>query len=78
MAATIPGNEIFSYKSACGLFFNMQNSNYGGAPESERTRFVLINMNDAIIIDALPINLAVKINSLFFLNIIAFLGHLLT
>ena len=42
MAASIPGVEIFSWKSACVVFFNMQNSNFRGAPESERTGFVLI------------------------------------
>ena len=41
MAASIPGVEIFSWKSACVVFFNMQNLNFRGAPESERTGFVL-------------------------------------
>ena len=35
MAASIPGVEIFSKKSACVVFFNMQNSNFMAAPESE-------------------------------------------
>ena len=42
MAATIPGVEIFSWKSAWVVFFYMQNSNFGGAPESERTGFALM------------------------------------
>ena len=37
MAVTIPGVEIFSQKSACVVFFNMQNSNFMAAPESEIT-----------------------------------------
>ena len=41
MAASIPGVEIFSWKSACVVFFNMQNLNFRGAPESERTGFAL-------------------------------------
>ena len=36
MAATIPGVEIFSWKSACVVIFYMLNSNFGGASESER------------------------------------------
>ena len=39
--AGIPGVEIFSYKSAFVVFFNMQNLNFRGAPESGRTGFVL-------------------------------------
>ena len=42
MAACIPAVEFFSWKSACVVFFNMQNSNFMGAPESERTGFVLV------------------------------------
>ena len=34
MAATIPGVEIFCWKSAWVVFFYMQNWNFGGAPES--------------------------------------------
>ena len=35
MAASIPGVQIFNWKSACVLSFNMQNSNFMAAPESE-------------------------------------------
>ena len=42
MAAGIPGVEIFSSESACVVFFNMQNSNFKAAPESERIGFVLL------------------------------------
>ena len=42
MAASIPGVEIFSSKSACVVFFNMQNSNFMAAPESETFGFALI------------------------------------
>ena len=37
MATSIPGVEIFSWKSACVVFFYMQNWNFGGTSESERT-----------------------------------------
>ena len=37
MADSISGVEIFSKKSACVVFFNMQNSNVMAAPESEIT-----------------------------------------
>ena len=43
MAASIPGVEIFSWKSAYVVFFHMQNLNFRGAPEFERTGFVLIS-----------------------------------
>ena len=32
-------------KSECVVFFNMQNSNFRGAPESERTGFVLLHVS---------------------------------
>ena len=35
-AAIIPGVEIFSWKSAFVVFFNMPNANFWGAPESEK------------------------------------------
>ena len=41
MATTIQGVEIFCWKSACVVLFYMQNSNFGGASESERIGFVL-------------------------------------
>ena len=34
LAATIPGVEIFNWKSACVVFFNMQNWNFRAASES--------------------------------------------
>ena len=43
MAASIPGVQIFSWKSACVMCFNVQNSNFRVAPESERTGFVLLD-----------------------------------
>jgi len=43
MAAGIPGVGIFSWRSACVVFFYMQNWSFGGASESERTGFVLPN-----------------------------------
>ena len=42
MAASIPGVQIFNWKSGCVMFFNMQNSNFRVAPESERTGLVLM------------------------------------
>ncbi len=42
MAATIPGIEFFSWKSAWIVFLNMQNANFRGASESERTKCVLM------------------------------------
>ena len=42
MAATIPGLEIFCWKSAWVVFFYMQNWNFGGAPESGRTGLALL------------------------------------
>ena len=42
MAPSIPGVEIFIWKSAWVVFFNMQNLNFRGAPESERIGFVLL------------------------------------
>ena len=42
MATGIPGVEIFSLKSACVVFFNMQNSNFMAAPESETYGFALL------------------------------------
>ena len=42
MAASIPGAEIFNKISACVVFFNMQNSNFRAAPESERIGLVLL------------------------------------
>ena len=48
MAASIPGVEIFSWKSACVVFFNVQNSNFRVTPESERTRFVLLSSQSMV------------------------------
>ena len=50
MAATIPGVEIFCWKSAWVVFFYMQNWNFGGAPESGRTGLALIAMAMAVVV----------------------------
>ena len=44
MAPTIPGVEIFSQKSACVVFFYMQNWNFGGASETETTELALVQI----------------------------------
>ena len=38
----LPGVQIFSWKSVCVMFFNVQNLNFRVAPESEKTGFVLV------------------------------------
>ena len=47
MAATIPGVEIFCWKSAWVVFFYIQNWNFWGALESERTGFALMSVYSA-------------------------------